>query len=417
MSSVSERPRERQRAGSVRVATVVDSPGASLKTASAADPKAGRRILVMTVVHHPRDSRIWFRQIGALLDHGWDVTFVAPFSGYEVPAPAERERSTAGGALHCVDVPRAHGRHRLHAAQLARRILRTEAPSHDLVLVHDPELVLAAAGLGLGHLVWDVHEDAAAALRVKTWMPRPLRPGVARLWLAVERLVERRHRLLLAEWAYQDRFARHHPVVPNTVTVPPTLAQPGTDRVVYLGSLTTSRGSRTMIEVGHELRRRTGGSVGLEIIGDAPERSTAGELRQAHDRGDLVWHGFLPSDDALSKVRGALAGLCLLDDLPNFRASMPTKVIEYCALGLPVITTPLPLAVDLVRDSGVGVVVPWQDAKAVVDAVLSLREDPERVRSMGRNGYHEARRNFDWRIWSEVFVSELASMAHSIAQR
>jgi hypothetical protein len=40
-----------------------------------------RSVLVMTVVHNPSDSRIWFRQIDALLRSGWHVSYVAPFSG------------------------------------------------------------------------------------------------------------------------------------------------------------------------------------------------------------------------------------------------------------------------------------------------------------------------------------------------
>ena len=43
-----------------------------------AGPK--RSVLVMTVVHNLYDSRIWFREIDALLRSGWDVTLCGPFS-------------------------------------------------------------------------------------------------------------------------------------------------------------------------------------------------------------------------------------------------------------------------------------------------------------------------------------------------
>jgi hypothetical protein len=45
-------------------------------------PSAKRSVLVMTVVHNPSDSRIWFREVDALLRSGWHVTYVAPFSGH-----------------------------------------------------------------------------------------------------------------------------------------------------------------------------------------------------------------------------------------------------------------------------------------------------------------------------------------------
>lgn len=99
-----------------------------------------------------------------------------------------------------------------------------------------------------GHVpvtVWDVHEDTAAALVMKRWLPRPLRPPLRLAVRAAERTAERHLRLLLAEDAYQRRFRRTHPVVANLATVPPEPPEPpGDDRVVYLGHL-SRRAART----------------------------------------------------------------------------------------------------------------------------------------------------------------------------
>ena len=43
------------------------------------------RVVVCTVVHHPADARIFYREIRALLDAGHDVTYIAPHS--EAAAP------------------------------------------------------------------------------------------------------------------------------------------------------------------------------------------------------------------------------------------------------------------------------------------------------------------------------------------
>ena len=171
-------------------------------------------MLVITVVHHPYDSRIWFREIDALLASGWHVTYVAPFSGYNQYPPVRDARLP--GSLTCLDIPRAEGRRRSRADRAARELLKRLARHHDLVLVHDPELLVAAAGLRLRTLVWDVHEDPAAALQVKEWMPKTLRPAVAALWRSAERQAERSYQLLLAEFAYQKRFRHHVAAGPNS---------------------------------------------------------------------------------------------------------------------------------------------------------------------------------------------------------
>ncbi len=380
----------------------------------ATDHAPRRSALVVTVVHDPRDSRIWFRQIHALLRAGWQVTYAAAFSQV-ADVDLEHLPAEQRARLRLIDVPRAHARRRIGAARTSRRLLREEGPKHDVVLVHDPELLLAGLGLGLPNLVWDVHEDPAAALGVKAWIPEPLRRPAAEGWRMVERAVEDRVPMILAERSYQQRFRKPHPVVLNAVTVPPDHEPSTGDRVVALGAVTTVRGGGLLPDIGRGLRRATDGRVRLEVIGPAHELGLKRELRRAHEDGDLVWHGFLPSDQALARVSGSLAGLTLLNDVPNYRASLPTKVVEYCALGVPVVTTPLPLAAELVREHQVGVVVPYSDPVSVVEQVVALADDPERVAAMGERGHRLAREQHDWARWSEVFVTQLDRYARSAA--
>ena len=225
--------------------------------------------LVVTVVHNPKDARIRQRQVNALLAAGWKVTYVAPFGGFSLDVPPSRPADLGQGNLHCLNIARSSGRRRLPAWRAARTMMRALAQDHDVVLVHDPELVLAATGLGMKNLIWDVHEDPAAALQVKSWMPKPLRRPLATAWRHAERIVEQRHHLLLAEYSYQARFRRRHPVVSNSVSVPRSVMPPGAERVSYLGTVTMSRGCETMIEVGRNCAAGPW-SFQLDVIGEPP---------------------------------------------------------------------------------------------------------------------------------------------------
>src|SRR5690606_20317728 len=198
-----------------------------------------RSVLVVTVVHHPDDARVRHRQIAALMEAGWQVTYAAPFADYGLTRPIGISRLTP------VEVPRATGRTRVPALRAARRLLREQADRHDVVLLHDPELLLATVALRLSTpVVWDVHEDTAAALEVRPWVPDPLRRPGAWAVRTLERWAERRMPLLLADDHYASRFRQPHPVVPNTARVPArplpaaTRDRTGRQRVVYLGSVT-----------------------------------------------------------------------------------------------------------------------------------------------------------------------------------
>jgi len=361
------------------------------------------RVVVCTIVHHPADARIYHRQIRALLEAGHQVVYIAPAEAEDFSA----ERT--GPQLQVIAVPRAVGRNRLGALRAARRELAKHTPGADLLLIHDPELLLALPPRRKRPpTVWDVHEDTAAALSTKAWLPRPLRPVTAATVHAAERLAERRLHLILAEQGYVPRFGRPHPVVPNTTYVPETAAPPGAaQRVVYLGHLSPDRGVGEMIEVAALLRPH---GIAVELIGPADAQARA-MIEPAQAQGLIRWLGFVPNDQAMPMVDGALAGLSLLQDEPNFRHSLPTKVVEYMARGVPVVTTPLPPAVELVTRYECGFVVPFGDPRAAADAVLELAGDASLRAKMGGRGHDAARKTLGWPADARAFVDQLEQWA------
>jgi glycosyltransferase involved in cell wall biosynthesis len=341
----------------------------------------GPRLLIVTVVHRPDDARILHRQLRTLRDDGFEVTYAAPWTTFGVEAPA---------GLATRDLPRAHGRHRLDALRAARQLLHDEADGFDLVLLHDPELLIAARLAGITDLppvVWDVHEDTAVALGDREWIPGPLRSLLAVAVRRLERWAERHVHLLLAEDGYRPRFRRVHPVIRNH---PWARDRPAPDRdaaesarpaqapwrVLYVGRLSRGRGLRELLA----LPRLLGTGYRVELAGPV-DGDVADDLGAAVADGSVVWHGFVPNDRLPQLLDGALVGLSLLTDDPNYRVSMPSKVVEYLAHGVPVVATPLPAVVTLLEGEGGGTLVPFEDAAAAAGAIRAIAEDaPLRVR-------------------------------------
>ncbi len=338
------------------------------------------------------------RQIRALLDAGHEITYVAPFTDCNV---------TPDPRIRAVDVPRAVGRRRRRALKAARPALRRGIEGADLLVVHDIELLFRLPRRRPA-TVWDVHEDTAAALEAKPYLPETLRRTLPTVVRRIEAGAERRLHLILAEEAYQERFAKPHPVVLNTTYVPPRPpAAPGQNRVIYVGHLSLARGAAELIELA---RRLTPHGIRMDLVG-AADQEIRPLLRDAQREGVLDWYGYVPNQHALRMAEGAIAGLSLLHDVPNYRQSMPTKVVEYMARGLPVVTTPLPAAAAMVDRVGCGVVVPFGDVDAALRAVLGLREDPAGAAAMGRRGYEEALSAYHWPDHAGEFVGRLEEWA------
>jgi len=123
------------------------------------------KVLVCTVVHNPTDARIFRREIGALLDSGASVSAIAPWSA-DTPGDSRVNR---------IAVPRAVGRRRFRSLRAARARVRDYGADQDVVIIHDPELLLALPWRALTRsrtaVIWDVHEDLAAAILTKDYIP------------------------------------------------------------------------------------------------------------------------------------------------------------------------------------------------------------------------------------------------------
>jgi glycosyltransferase involved in cell wall biosynthesis len=178
--------------------------------------------------------------------------------------------------------------------------------------------------------------------------------------------------------------------------------EPGQDRAVYVGRITRARGALDMVELGRLLE----GQVRVELVG-TPDADVSAQVRQAHREGWVLHHGFVPNSQALKLLDGALAGLSLLHDEPNYAHSRPTKAMEYMAHGIPVVTTPNAVSVELVERYRCGVVVPFENPEAAAKSLLELRADDPRRREMGAAGRAAALNDLDWSRDGERFSETL----------
>ena len=371
------------------------------------------KIWVVTCAHRGDDARILHRQIRSLLAAHCEVTLVAP------PPPAASLAADPKGLIR-VAVPRARGRRRLRSHLAVIRALRKGVRDRavDLVVVHDPELVMWTIAITLRSklpIVWDVHEDFVASVADRTYLPGWLRPIITRVLRTVERIAIRRCHLILAEDSYRDRLGDHL-VVSNATWVPEQSALPsefhrsesGLFTVLYTGRISRSRGVIEMIDIA----QRLAGIAEVHLIGE-PDADVAELVSDAVAAGVVIWHGYLPNPDAMAKIPGALAGLSLLADLPNYRGSRPTKLIEYLAHQVPVISTALPVAAQFVNDSGGGTVVRWDHITD--DTVAQIRawaQHPDAAHAKGRAGYQFVRAQHSWQSEEDRFVNQLRAWAH-----
>ena len=70
---------------------------------------------------------------------------------------------------------------------------------------------------------------------------------------------------------------------------------------------------------------------------------------------------------------------------PSLRDGMPNALLEAMACGLPVISTPVGGALDVIQDGKNGVLVNVNDGNALAEKILELLDDPEKRAALGKN--------------------------------
>jgi glycosyltransferase involved in cell wall biosynthesis len=157
------------------------------------------------------------------------------------------------------------------------------------------------------------------------------------------------------------------------------------------------------------LARSLQGSGHVELAGPV-DSDVQDQVDAAVAEGIITWHGFIPNDRIGQLLRGGAVGLSLLSDDPNYRVSMPSKIIEYLAHGLPVVATPLPTVAALIEEEGGGLLVPFDDVEAMLAAVRRILSDPVLHGELSSQGRQAAARR-TWEAEGERLVTMLRMWA------
>ena len=157
----------------------------------------------------------------------------------------------------------------------------------------------------------------------------------------------------------------------------------------YLGTLVRQRRLDVLVDMLDELKRR-GVNARLLLIGDgaAPDDRLFIEQR-ARDLGlesQVEITGFLPRPAALELIRTADVCVSPFRPSPALEVASPTKLVEYMALGLPVVANSHPDQSVVLAQSRAGVCVPWGARHFARGVHWLARRDEAELAAMGERG-------------------------------
>jgi glycosyltransferase involved in cell wall biosynthesis len=352
------------------------------------------RVLHVSTAHQPQDPRVVFKQCQTLTEH-YDVFCALPHADPRV-APA----------VHFIRLPyfrRVIWRIMLTCPLILLRCLLLRPK---LVHVYVPEFLPFAYVFRLfgAKVIYEVQENLYKKMHLKA-----INKGVllTKVFSWFDRLARRHFYLIFTEHAYLDTYTKltkPYEVIYNYPLLPflkpfqqPYNPNPAKPLFFYIGWLSFERAFDTLVEA-LALLKATYPNFSVHLFGQ--RTFTESELTKLPHFSDiqenLHFYGYTDQRVAFPYAAGATAGLALLKPVGDYPDSYTTKLFEYMALGLPVITSDFALYQDVVERHQCGFCVSPYHPAQIADALTYLVGHPDEAQLMGQRGYRAIEQFYNW---------------------
>lgn len=352
------------------------------------------RVLHVSTAHQPQDPRIVFKQCQTLADV-YDVFCALPHAN---PAIAPN--------IHFIRLPyyrRVIWRTLLTCPLILLRCLWLRPK---LVHVYVPEFLPFAYVFRLlgAKVIYEVQENLYKKMQLKTFNRGYFLEKAFR-WF--DHLARRHFYLIFTEHGYLDTYvtlSKPHEVIYNypLLSFVEPFRQPYQPDAVkpsffYIGWLSFERAFDTLVE---SLARLKTSYPDFRVHLFGRQTFTDADLQQlpafAQVRTNLRFYGYRDQREAFPYATQATAGLALLKPVGDYPDSYTTKLFEYMALGLPVVTSDFPLYRAVVEQFQCGFCVSPYDSAQITDALIYLIEHPDEARTIGQRGRKAVETHFNW---------------------
>lgn len=375
-----------------------------LSVTGRAQRKASKKpeVLIVSSVHHLDDCRIFYKEALSIA------------SRYSVELHAvDLDRPFFSEDIEIKPLPQ----YRLRALRLLNcfRLLLTALRSPARVIhFHDPELLpfmVLVKFLAGKKVIYDIHEDLPASISYKEWIPKRLRPLLAKVTDRAEIILAGYvDALIFAEFSYGRRFkdikCRKAFVVNYALGPEKFKTQPenpidvdsGAPVIIYAGAMGKARGTFTTIEALGILAGR-GCNFHYYLVGPVTEKfkeTIQREVRKNGLTGKVTLTGRLPLPAVFKYYKKAALGLALLHPEKNYVISMPTKIYDYMSAGIPMVVSNFPAWKQLVSEHGCGIAADPLDVREIAKAIEYLLLNPETGKSMGERGFSAFKERYNW---------------------
>jgi len=352
------------------------------------------KVVHLTTVHPPFDTRIFHKECITLSKAGFNITLIT-----------QNDNSDVIQGINIISIPKVKSRfHRIFLLSW-QTYKKAKEVNADLYHFHDPELLLIGFLLKKftkKKVIYDVHEDVYEQILTKYWIPMWLRRIISKTFNIIEKNIAKSFdAIVVATEGIAEKFKNlHHLVIHNyaDISMLPDKKQikcwEKIDKLIYAGAISKIRGIFEMVHALEYLDPSCG--IQLMLIGKFESNSLESEIRLLPGYNSVIFLGWLDNKEVYTQLQNAHIGLVCLYPEPRYLVSLPVKLFEYMAAGIPVIASNFPHWKEIIEGNNCGITVDPLNPREIAAAIEFIISHPEEARKMGENGCRAVIEKYNW---------------------
>lgn len=183
----------------------------------------------------------------------------------------------------------------------------------------------------------------------------------------------------------------------------------GTDSnfvVCYIGTMGMAHGLETLLDAATTIQRQQPEVLFL-LVGEGAEKERIKALAQSGGLHNVRFLDQQPRERIPGFISASDACLVLLKRTDVFKTVIPTKMLEFMSCARPVILGVDGQAREIIEDANAGIAIEPESDGALVQAIRTLKADPEKAQELGQKGREYILQNFSRSRTAEKYIQIL----------
>jgi glycosyltransferase involved in cell wall biosynthesis len=157
--------------------------------------------------------------------------------------------------------------------------------------------------------------------------------------------------------------------------------------------------------------RDTHQDICFMLVGDGMEKQMLKERAQTEGLSNVVFVDSVAKNQVADYLNASDVCTAVLLKIDTFKTVYPNKVFDYMCCERPIIIGIDGVARKLIADAGAGLYAEPENSDSFIEAMMTLYNDPELGREMGRRGCEHVKLHYDRRKLAQEYLTIMKNVA------